>query len=348
MRSIPVFRRVLLTLLVCALGAGATGAQKRSTAPPVDFGERFPAGVYDNLNRQAGGPEKVDLAMLIGKKPVLLYYWIAGHPRADAMFESLQKMTQEIGADRLALVGAAMPQPGRDAADIARRLAELGITAPVLGDEEFRVGAQLRVQSVPNITLLDAEGNLRLTNGASLTQVIGYEQTVGSAIRRVVEKGRLSTYGYLDRYFPVTELVGKKCPDFEAPLLGKSAVQKWSSMLHPEKLNVLIFWSVNCPHCRKSLPEISDWVKANPDGINVISAATIDSEVAKIKTKEYCDLQKFAFPTLVDDLRITELFQVTSTPTIVFIRPDGVVDSVMLSTVQDFGRKLEELKRKLL
>lgn len=348
MRSMVGFRNAVWAVLACTLVAGAVQAQQRGSAPPAEFGERFPAGVYDNLNAQAGGPAKVDLATVIGRKPVLLYYWIAGHPRADEMFVELQGMVGELGADRLALIGMAMPQPGRDAKEIAKRLAELKITVPVLGDDEFALGARLRVQSVPNITLLDAEGYLRLTNGASLTQVIGYDQTVESAIRHVAEKGRLSTYGYLDRYYPVTELVGKKCPDFEAPLLGKSSVQKWSTMLSPDKLNVLIFWSVNCPHCRKSLPEINAWIKANPEGLNVVSAAAVTSEAVKVKTKEYCELEGFVFPTLVDDQAIAQLYQVTSTPTILLIRPDGVIDSVMLSSTQDFGRKVEELKRKFL
>jgi len=342
-------RRILVLLIGALLAATAVHAQQKpqvAQVAPVPFGEPFPAAIYGNLNQQTGGPAKIDLAQDLGKRSVLLFYWIAGHPRADAMFGQLQTLATELGADKLALYGVAMPQPGRDAKDIAARLAELGITVPVLSDAEFRVGQQLRIQSVPNISLIDRGGRLRMTNGASLVQVLGYELDVAGLIRRAAEKASLGTYGYLDRYFPVTELVGKKCPDFTAPLLSNKVEQRWSSMLSPEKLNVLIFWSVDCPHCRKTLPEINSWLKTNADGVNVISAAMVPNDTVRTKTKEYCDLNGFVFPTLIDDTEISTLYQVTSTPTILLIRPDGVIDSV-LSPNADFGTAVAETRRRL-
>ncbi len=81
----------------------------------------------------------------------------------------------------------------------------------------------------------------------------------------------------------------------------------------------------------------------------MISAAGVSDDVTKTRTKEFCDINKFVFPTLVDrDLKISNLYQVTSTPTILFIGPDGVVDSVMLSTADDFGAIANQKKKELL
>ena len=220
---------------------------------------------------------------------------------------------------------------------------------PVLDDQDYRIGQQLRVRTVPNVSIIDRGGILRLTNGASLSQVLGYEVDLTDAIRRAADRGSLMTYGYLDRYYPAKELEGKSCPDFTAPLLTTSVEKRWHSMLDDEKLNVLIFWSVDCPHCRKSLPQIDSWLRKHPGWVNVVSAATVDNEVMKNKTQEYCRLNGFVFPTLLDkDSRIRDKFQVTSTPTLVIVGPDGVIDSVVVSSYSDFGEMIEEKRRKLL
>ena len=44
-------------------------------------------------------------------------------------------------------------------------------------------------------------------------------------------------------------------------------------------------------------------------------------------------------------LTIASLYQITSTPTIVVIRPDGVIDSVILNSDQDFGKTMEQKKK---
>jgi len=343
--------RKLLSALIFVSFAALVAAQAPDPAQPrvARMGEPFEPSKFANLNVQAGGPAEIDLAQVVGKKPVVLLYWIAGHVRADAVLARLQELSGELGADKLAVYGVAIQQPGREADVIRQRLQELDVRLPVLDDDGFRLGKQLLVQSVPSVTIIDAEGRLRLTNGGALSQVLGYKETVETAIRRVAQTGSIRTYGFLEHYYPVTELVGKPCPDFKAPLLSNSVEQRWSSMIDSQKLNVLIFWSVDCPHCRNSLPEINSWLRGNGDGINVVSAARVVDDVSKTRTKEFCDINDFVFPTLVDkDNRIGDLYQVTSTPTILIIRPDGVIDSVLLSGQQDVRKKLDEKRRELL
>jgi peroxiredoxin len=312
-------------------------------------GEPFPAGTYSNMNAQAGGPAEIDLARYLGKKPLVLYYWIAGNTRSEQTFLELQQLVAEIGPEKLSLLGAAVPRPGIDVDKIALRMKQLGIEVPVLEDTEFQLGQRLRVSSVPNITVIDGEGRMRLTNGASLRQVLGYELDVAAAIRSTADSGRLLTHGYLAKYFPVRELEGEPCPDFTAPQIEDSVERRLHGLLDDSKVNVLIFWSVDCPHCRKSLPEINSWLREHPDDVNVISCASVRDEADKTKTKEFCKLNGFEFPTLVDvDSRVGDLYKVTTTPTIVIIGPDGVVDSTIISGYTDFGRTMEQKKKSLL
>jgi thiol-disulfide isomerase/thioredoxin len=351
-KVIPFCLAVVLVAVACSEAPVEAQAKQPSapTAPaPTRFGEPFTAGVMPNVNQQAGGPAQVDLGQVLGKKPLVLYYWIAGNPIADRVFQEVQALAEEIGRDKLDLYGVVYQRSERDIEAVADRVVSLKIGVPVLNDVDFALGKRLRVQSVPNVTIFDAEGRLRLTNGASVSQGLEYKVDLEAAIRRVGDTGSLTTYGYLSTYFPVKEMVGKQCPEFKAPLLSNSVQQSWSSMLADDKVNVLIFWSVDCPHCRTSLPEINDWVKQNSAGINVVSAAKVTNEATKIKTQEFCDGNGFVFPTLVDqDLNIAQLFQVTSTPTILVIRPDGVIDSVILNSEQDVGKLLEQKKRALL
>ncbi|NIM01769.1 MAG: redoxin domain-containing protein [Acidobacteria bacterium] len=342
-------RRIFVLLAILVFAAVPHTLAQRNPVDPVLPGESFAADTFANFNAVAGGPETVDLAASLGQRAVVLVYWIAGHERADRAMVEIQQIVDKMPTDRAVIYGVAYPQPGRAKPEIVKRLGDLGIRFPVLDDSDFVIGRKLSVQTVPNINIVDRTGKLRLANGASLLQVIGYEQTVGSAIERAVKNGDVGSYGYLERYYPVNELVGKECPDFKAPLLSNSVEQRLSRMIKDDHVNVLIFWSVNCQHCRRELPLINAWLRQNREGLNVISAAGVSDDVTKTRTKEFCDINKFVFPTLVDrDLKISNLYQVTSTPTILFIGPDGVVDSVMLSTADDFGAIANQKKRELL
>jgi peroxiredoxin len=342
---------LVAALVAVACSEAPVEAQAKSPSAPAApaqtrFGEPFTAGVMKNVNQQAGGPAQIDLSQTLGKKPVVLFYWIAGNPIADRVFQEVQTLVEEVGRDKVELYGVVYQRSERDIEAVADRVVSLKIKVPVLQDDNFQLGKRLRVQSVPNVTIFDREGRLRLTNGASLNQSLEYKIDLAAAIRRAGETGALTTYGYLSAYYPVKEMIGKKCPDFKAPLLSNSVQQSWSSMLASDKVNVLIFWSVDCPHCRTSLPEINDWVKENGTGINVITVARVTNEANKIKTQEFCSGSGLVFPTLMDqEQAIASLYQVTSTPTIVVIRPDGVIDSVILSSDQDFGKTMEQKKK---
>ncbi len=316
--------------------------------PPAQFGEIFPSYVYANLNPAPGGKGSVNLGEFLGKRPIVFCYWIAGRSRGERIFQDLQRLADEAGPGKLALFGIVREKPGVDAAKIGDRIRDLGIRVPVLNDEEFRLGQHLAVRTVPSVSVIDAEGRLRLGNASSLRQVLEYNLDVEAAIRRVAAKGTLGTYGNLPRYDPVNELIGKKSPDFEATVVGDGTSRRWSSVLDPKRINVLVFWSVDCPHCKRALPQINDWLKQHPDGVNFASAAAAQDEASRQKTEDYCRVNQFSFPTFLDrGLQIAELYEVSATPTMLIIRPDGVVDSVFFGEI-DFPKALDAKQKEIL
>ncbi len=346
-------------VLLVACGASAQSNPKAAPPPPpglaqvkaAEFGVVFPAEKFTNLNTAPGQAASVDLATYLGKKPIVFVYWMANNPRAEKILLDTETAVEKAGASsKVALLSvAAAPFGSTDVGPIKERVTALKLKSPVLNDEGFRLLQQLQVHAVPNITIIDGEGKLRLSNGGSLSQSLEYKLDVEGAIKRVATTGKLGTYGPLSTYYPVVELVGKKCPDFDAPLINDAGTHTLSSMLANDKVNVLIFWSVDCPHCKASLPKLNDWLKGHPEGLNVISAARITDDATKTRTAEYCKISGFGFPTFVDkDMQIGGRYDVISTPTIVVIRPDGVVDSVLLSGETDLGAALDAKRREIL
>ena len=326
------------------------GAPGLAPVQPAAFGAAFPAAKFENVNDVPGQPATIDLATYLGKKPIVFVYWMAANPRSEKVLLDVQAAVDKAGADKIAFLPIAAPAFGStDVAPLKARIAALKLKAPVLNDTGFRLLQELQVHAVPNISIIDGEGKLRMANGGSLTQSLEYTLDVEGAIRRLASTGRMGTYGPLPTYYPVIELVGKKCPDFDAPLINDPGARSLSSMLASDKVNVLIFWSVDCPHCKAALPKLNDWLKAHAEGMNVISAARITDDATKARTAEYCKISSFSFPTFIDkDMQIGSIYQVVSTPTIVVIRPDGVVDSVLLSSEADLGAALEAKRRELL
>ena len=342
--------RLIVVLMVAGVaGSAALVAQNEPVRVAVaEFGVEFPAMTFKNINAGAGGPAEIDLGNVLGKRPAIFAYWIAGNGVSEDVFTEVQALVDELGPEKIALFGVAAERPGLPMSVIEGRVRDLKVHVPVLNDEGFRIAQMLQVRSVPSITIVDPEGMLRLANAGSLRQTLEYKMDLELAIRRMASGKTLGTYGSLPRYFPVEELIGKECPDFEAPLVDGGEVKSWHQLIEPDKINVLFFWAVDCGHCRASLPGVNDWLLSKPEGINFVGVPNVPNEALKIQTTEYCRNQEFAFPNLMDESRrIADLYKIVSTPTYLVIRGDGVIDSVY-TTGSAVGEALEAKRAELL
>lgn len=323
---------------------------QRAVVPPVRAGDLFPPGEYKIFNPQ-GDLLFVDLADSLGKMPVVLIYWIPGNARAEKIFSDLLEVTRDLRPEKLAVYGIAVANTsiGVTPDVIRERIDAVGIDVPVLNDEEFPIGKRLQVRSVPHITIIDKSGRVQLSNGASLQQDLEYKVDLATAIRRVADSGNLHTYGFLPTYYPVRELEGRSAPDFTAPLVKDGEEQSWSGLLDDEKVNVLVFWSVDCPHCRKQLPELNAWIQENPGRTNLVGCATVADEKDAGRTRAFCDQNGLVFTNVLDvGAEISDEYGVTTTPTLVIIGPDGVVNSAITSSIADFGSTITRKQKELL
>jgi thiol-disulfide isomerase/thioredoxin len=314
---------------------------------PFAFGEQVPTGTYDNLNHTEGQASTIDLSRSVGKKSVILFYWIPGHPRSEMMFTAVEELVAAEGG-KVDLYGVLTDRKDLTLEMISKRIASKGYRSPVLHDKDFKLGAGLGVRTVPDISLIDRGGNLRLTGGASFKQVIEYGISLKDLIVRSGSTGEVGTYGRLPDYYPVEELRGESCPEFQAARLRDDVMQRSKSVLKKDKVNVLVFWSVDCGHCQKHMPVVNDYMKRKGDGVNLVSVARIDNATMKTKTKEYSQFNGLVFETLIDTKRsISNLFFVTATPTMLVISPEGVIEDVLISG-RDFESLLDSRKKQWL
>lgn len=335
---------IALALSVGSLAQVAPGAHERVNV--LEMGEEFKATSVPNLNPVAG-PALIDLNRDLHQRPVVFVYWIAGNTRSEDVLLEFQELGKELGRDKLAIFGVVVKRPGRGVELIRRRIEARGITLPVIDDLAYHMGQMFQVRSVPHVTVLDSDARLRLTNGGSLLQQLEADFNLEKLLRRAAAGKTIGTYGTLDTYEPVTELIGRRCPEFDAPPMGGSGSESFRGQLVDDRVNAFVYWSVECPHCRSYLPKLNEWLEANPGRLNVISVAAVHNPAAKIKTEQFCKVSDFDFPVMFDeDHRIRDLYRVTSTPTILLIGPDGVVDSVV-NTDQEIGEAVEASHERL-
>src|SRR5262245_66460567 len=93
---------IVLSLIPFFWGSARGAAQPAPPAPavaaqPIAFGDKFPGGVFENVNSGVGGPASINLGEVIGRKPVVLCMWSVGHHRSEQVFQELQALVQEVG-----------------------------------------------------------------------------------------------------------------------------------------------------------------------------------------------------------------------------------------------------------
>ena len=207
-----------LTLLWGLAHAAAPSAPPAPSAPAqaITFGDKFPGGVFENVNAGVGGPASINLGEVIGRKPIVFCMWSMGHHRSEQVFQELQALVQEVGPQKVALYGVLPEGSTKDRDGVRQRLQEMKIAVPVLLDSNYKFVYGLGVLRPPFIAVLDKDGMLRLGGGSSLKQTLEYKMTLEDGIRRVAATGSLGTYGMLRDYYPAVEMV--------AALVGREPV----------------------------------------------------------------------------------------------------------------------------
>ena len=130
---------------------------------------------------------------------------------------------------------------------------------------------------------------------------------------------------------PVTVTAGALAPDFELETLdgGRFRLSDWRG--HPVLLN---FWASWCPPCRREIPVLVRLQHQYREAGLVVAGVNI--EEARRSAAAFRDEFSINF-TLPMDFGggVTRQYEVVGPPNSIFIRPDGVIDTIFIGQAPD-------------
>jgi peroxiredoxin len=112
---------------------------------------------------------------------VLLNFWAVECPPCRIEMPELEKIHRRYSGRGLWVLGVTEMNPDRD--EIARAVAEIGVTYSVLLDPDARIGALYGIEAHPTSVVIDARGLVRFVNAGYLR---GEEKAIGRAIRKAL------------------------------------------------------------------------------------------------------------------------------------------------------------------
>ncbi len=332
MQRVRVLILASLALTPASLGAHAFTLAGESRPAAVEPGQPFSPMKVRALYPGEADPKALDLAASLGKLPVIICYFMLGEPAGEETLLTVQKMANgpvKGGADFL---GATRPGKKFTIGQAVTRLALLGVSIPVIVDERFELGAALGVAQAPAISLIDAEGVLRINEAKSLKQLVRGTASMADAITAAVRRKPIPTVKELPRYYPVKELVGTRYSDFTLKTFMGTDRVKLSDHVKEKKLTGLLFWHPNCSHCKVAMPSMMTAYRGYRNLLDFVSVVDIKNADEARNAEDTIKAHGLTFPVLEDEgRRVHDLYKVVSTPTLVFVKPDGTVDSAYTS-----------------
>ncbi len=335
--------RILIACLAASAAAAAPATapprnppaqEKQGSAPSERIlpGATFP-GMKLSVLRPGSKPAPWDPSSVVGRRPLVICYLATGEPKGEETLLQLQAKAKGSWAGRVEALAAVRFGDG-SADEVARRMSLLGVELPVILDDGFALGRRLGTTTSPSLTLIDRSGVLKISDARSFKQ----EAIPGTRIADLVDKAArgepVPTIARLERYYPVTELVGESYPDFMLKQFQGTARVKLSDRFTPgaKKIVAVLFWHPNCPHCKKLMPGIVSGYETYKQFVDLVSVVAIKDGDESRNAADTIRNHKMTFPVLQDEgRRIHEIYKIVSTPTMIFIRPDGVVDSAYTS-----------------
>lgn len=128
---------------------------------------------------------------------------------------------------------------------------------------------------------------------------------------------------------PANQMVGRPGPNFGLKEVHGGEVLKLSD--YQGKVVLMDFWATWCPPCRKQMPALQQ-LAADPElaeHVHILSINTDDEDGMREElVRTFLQRNALTMTTLLDDGSASSLYRVSRIPTLVVLRPDGVVDQV--------------------
>ena len=100
----------------------------------------------------------------------------------------LEKIHRRYSGRGLRVLGVTEMDPPRD--EVARFVAKIGVTYPILLDPGARIGGLYRIEAHPTSVVIDARGMVRFVNSGYLR---GEEREIERAVREALGGGGVTT-----------------------------------------------------------------------------------------------------------------------------------------------------------
>lgn len=350
-------RRALLALVVCLTAAGIALAQGSAgpkgiedhtspdegtaAAPLTRTGPRpiipshpFPALALEVLRPGESVPEAMNLADDLHKRPIVFFYFKIGNRLSEDIYLEVQDLVDKKASGKVALYAVCRLGRTFSISDLIARRRLVGIHHPVILDESGAIQSALNLHFVPDITLINGQGELSFTAGRSLNHPAYGEITVGDAIL-MAAKGEKPPARNIWKYDPADDLLGHAFLPMTLPAYDTGASLRIGDYVEPGKVTALLFWSPGDRFSRGVLPGVvTAYNTLTRKYLNVFSV------VRDGTTKEIGDVAssaKVAFPIAANrDKDFTTKYRILSAPTLIVIGPDGKIDKVVTNGRMNF------------
>jgi thiol-disulfide isomerase/thioredoxin/uncharacterized membrane protein len=272
-------------------------------------------------------------------RPVALVFWAPGFRWSEqTLVETASFMQAAAPATEVYAVSGR--REDQTDSEILEAFALLRLPAPappLLIDDGFAVAGALQVNEVPSLVAFDARGRLALDRARTPRQRVagdGGAAAAADVLRAIDSGGEIAAPPRARPYFPVADLAGRCAPPFTLKEFGTGRPVAFTGRSAGGRPTMLFFWSSTCKHCQIEIPRLIEWLRARPEAADVVTVTRIKPDQPgkpshRAITADYIRRQRLPWVVLEDaDGAVDDLYGNMSTPTTVFVSPQGTITGV--------------------
>ena len=207
--------------------------------------------------------KKVNLATTFRGEKTLVLFWNPGCGFCQQMLDDLKdwEANPPEEAPKLLVVSAGTKEANK----------AMGLSSPVVLDQNFGVGSAFGASGTPSAVLVDEEGKIASELAVGAPSVLALAGAAPDPANNGSGGGQA---------VPVAARIGDPAPPVSLPDLGGSAVDL-ADFRGTETL--VLFWNPGCGFCQRMLDDLKDFEANPPEGaprILVVSAGTVEDNEA--------------------------------------------------------------------
>jgi len=324
--STSITSRIYAILLVALLAvpAGSSGASA----------ELLPGQEVGSLPVEKSGGGIVDLGNVDSSYAIAFFV-----PGTKEIASELLEFQRILSSKEYSDYRAFAITRGKDESEkqrAAKYLEEHGIDLKLLFDDSRITAARdFGVTAFPTFYIVDDKGIVKAMANTVMKPI---NRLTFQDFLKYIEQGREIPFVDMMPTGRKTEkaksLLDSEAPDFTLPDIN--GTMHSLSSYRGKKNVVVIFWSPNCGHCMRELPQVQNFYLSRrmDDNFEVLAITRGDKEQVKNTVRD----KMFTFPVLLDDDGSTmDKYGIRGVPSTYFIDEDGFVVEILVGEARRFN-----------